>query len=130
MYKIPMGKFKGIPVYKVSYEQWYAASTLESEEIYVVDDEVYYHDKRIGYLDSNKQLEDFDEYVFENLRNKYAKKKANNVSAEVVPQRVEKSVSETVEPDAAEDWKTFADNEMAKLKAEIERMEAELNAVG
>ena len=130
MYKFPMGKFKGIPVYKVSYEQWYAASTLEPEEIYVVDNEIYYHDERIGYLDSNKQLEDFDAYVFENLRNKYTKKKANNMSAEVAPQREEKSINETVEPAAAEDWKTFADNEMAKLKAEIERMEAELNAVG
>lgn len=124
-----MGKFRGIPVYQVSYEQWYNASTQELEEIYVVDGEVYYHDERIGYLDNNKQLEDFDEYLFETLRNKYAKKKVSNVSAEVAPQREEKPVSETVEPVAAEDWKTFADNEMAKLKAEMERMEAELNAV-
>ena len=130
MYKFPMGKFKGIPVYKVSYEQWYNADTQEPEEIYVVDNEVYYHDKRIGYLNNNKQLEDFEEELFNVLRNKYTKKKVNNVSAEVAPQRAEKSVSESVEPAAAEDWQTFADNEMAKLKAEIERMEAELNAVG
>lgn len=139
MDKFTMGKFKGIPVYKVSYEQWYNASTQELEEIYVVDGEVYYHDERIGYLDNNKQLEDFDAYLFETLRNKYAKKKANDLHgmvefhkecAEVEPQREERPVSESVESVAAEDWKTFADNEMAKLKAEIERMEAELNAVG
>ena len=35
------------------------------EEIFVVQDEVFYHDVRIGYLNSSKQLEDFDEEDFD-----------------------------------------------------------------
>ena len=132
MYKIPMGKFKGIPVYKVSYEQWYAADTQDLEEIYVVDDEVYYHDKRIGYLDNNKQLEDFEEELFDVLRSKY------NVREEVadsVPQCEEKPDKETVDPGTAIDdfmntWQNNIDTEIMRMKVEIAEMGAEFNAVG
>ena len=141
MYKFPMGKFKGIPVYKVSYEQWYNEYTQETEEIYVVDDEVFYHDRRIGYLDHNKQLEDFDEKLFNELRNRHNVKEevlnmpAGEVCADSVPQREEKPDKESVDPGTAIDefmstWQNNIDAEIMRMKVEIAEMGVEFNAVG
>ena len=138
MIKYGMGKFKGIPVYKVSWEQWHDTNidTEFLEEIFVVQDEVYYHDVRIGYLNSSKQLEDFDEDEFEDLRVRYGKKKVNHYTtsngktyAEVPTETVKADAEALVDKDCR-NWQVFADAEMAKLKAEIAKMEAELNAVG
>jgi hypothetical protein len=138
MIKYGMGKFKGIPVYKVSWEQWHDTNidTEFLEEIFVVQDEVYYHDVRIGYLNSSRQLEDFDEDEFEDLRVRYGKKKVNHYTtsngktyAEVPTETVKADVEALVDKDCR-NWQIFADAEMAKLKAEIAKMEAELNAVG
>lgn len=138
MIKYGMGKFKGIPVYKVSWEQWHDTNidTEFLEEIFVVQDEVYYHDVRIGYLNSSRQLEDFDEDEFEDLRVRYGKKKVNHYTtangktyAEVPSESVKADHEALVDKDCR-NWQTFADAEMAKLKAEIAKMEAELNAVG
>ena len=138
MIKYGMGKFKGIPVYKVSWEQWHDTNidTEFLEEIFVVQDEVFYHDVRIGYLNSSRQLEDFDEEEFEDLRLRYGKKKVNHYTtssgmtyAEAPSESVKADVEALVDKDCR-NWETFADTEMAKLKAEIEKMEAELNAVG
>ena len=137
MYKIPMGKFKGIPVYKVSFEQWYNSSTQELEEIYVVDDEVYYHDQRVGYLNSDKQLEDFDERLFNDLRSKYnIEREVDSMPAgEVAPQREEMLDKESVDPGTAIDafmsaWQDNIDNEIARMKAEIAKMGVDFDAVG
>ena len=134
MYKLPMGKFKGIPVYKVSYEQWYNNSTHNIEEIYVVDDEVFYHDQRIGYLDSNKQLEDFNEGLFNDLKNKYVIKKEVQ-SAEVAPQCEEILDKESVDPGTAVDefmntWQDRIDCEIVRMKVEIAKMGVNFDAVG
>jgi hypothetical protein len=138
MIKYGMGKFKGIPVYKVSWEQWHDTNidTEFLEEIFVVQDEVFYHDVRIGYLNSSRQLEDFDEEEFEDLRVRYGKKKVNHYTtsngktyAEVPTENVKADVEALVDKDCR-NWQIFADAEMAKLKAEIAKMEAELNAVG
>lgn len=138
MIKYGVGKFKGIPVYKVSWEQWHDTNidTEFLEEIFVVQDEVFYHDVRIGYLNSSRQLEDFDEEEFEDLRLRYGKKKVNHYTtssgktyAEAPLESVKADVEALVDKDCR-NWETFADTEMAKLKAEIAKMEAELNAVG
>lgn len=138
MIKYGMGKFKGIPVYKVSWEQWHDTNidTEFLEEIFVVQDEVYYHDVRIGYLNSSRQLEDFDEDEFEDLRVRYGKKKVNHYTtsngktyAEVPSETVKADTEALIDKDCR-NWQTFADTEMAKLKAEIAKMEAELNAIG
>ena len=127
MYKVPMGKFKGIPVYRVSYEQWYTNSTQDVEEIYVVDNEVYYHDLRIGYLNSDKQLEDFDEKMFNELRNER--------TADLAPKREEKPVKESVNPGTAVDdfmntWQDRIDCEIVRMKVEIAKMGVGFNEVG
>ena len=138
MIKYGMGKFKGIPVYKVSWEQWHDTNidTKFLEEIFVVQDEVYYHDVRIGYLNSSRQLEDFDEDEFEDLRVRYGKKKVNHYTtsngktyAEVPTETVKAAVDALVDKDCR-NWQIFADAELAKLRAEIAKMEAELNAAG
>ena len=134
MIKYGMGKFKGIPVYKVSWEHWHNTNidTKALEEIFVVQDEVFYHDVRIAYLNSSRQLEDFNEEKFEELRNRYNKKEiASNeeVCAEAPSESVETDHETLVDKDRR-NWQIFVDSEMAKLKAEIAKMEAELNAVG
>ena len=133
MYKFPMGKFRSIPVYKVSYEQWYNSDTQDVEEIYVVDDEVFYHDQRVGYLDSNKQLEDFNEGLFSDLRSRY--NVTREVRADSAPQREEVLDEESVDPGTAIDafmntWQDNIDNEIVRMKAEIAKMGVEFNAVG
>ena len=137
MYKIPMGKFRGIPVYKVSYEQWYNSPTQDVEEIYVVDDEVFYHDQRIGYLDSNKQLEDFNEGLFSDLKSRYIAKRegASMPVEEMVPQGEETLDKESVDPGTAVDafmstWQDNIDNEIVRMKAEIAEMGVDFDAVG
>ena len=141
MYKFPMGKFKGIPVYKVSYEQWYNSNTQDVEEIYVVGDEVFYHDQRIGYLNNNKQLEDFNEGLFADLRNRDIVKReranmpAGEVCADSVPQREERLDKESVDTGTAADdfmnaWEDNINNESARMKAEIAEMGVDFNAVG
>ena len=135
MYKFPMGKFKGIPVYKVSYEQWYNSDTQNAEEIYVVDDEVFYHDQRIGYLNSDKQLEDFNEELFNKLRGGRVEMSAREIRADSMPQREEKLDKESVDTGTAVDefmntWEDNINNEIARMKAEIAEMGVEFNAVG
>lgn len=143
MIKYGMGKFKGIPVYKVSWEQWHDTNidTEFLEEIFVVQDEVYYHDVRIGYLNSSRQLEDFDEEEFEDLRVRYGKKKVNHYTTSngktyaEVPSESVKADHETVDPAAAVDafmntWQNNIDDEIVRMKAEIAEMGVEFNAVG
>lgn len=135
MYKFPMGKFKGIPVYKVSYEQWYNEYTQETEEIFVVDDEVFYHDRRIGYLNSDKQLEDFDEGLFNKLRGGHIEMPAREIHADSAPKREEKPDKESVDPGTAVDdfmstWQDNIDNEIVRMKVEIAKMGVDFNAAG
>ena len=144
MIKYGIGKFRGIPVYKVSLEQWYDMNidTEFLEEIFIVQDEVFYHDVPIGYLNSSKQLEDFDEEKFEDLRVRYGKMRANHYTAsngktyaEVAPQEEEKPIKETVgTPDRIVDeflagWQDNIDNEIAMLKSAVAQMEDMLNAI-
>ena len=137
MYKIPMGKFKGIPVFRVSYEQWYTSDTQDAEEIYVVDDEVFYRDLRIGYLNSDKHLEDFNEELFNSLRSRDIVKReiANMPAGEVVSQREEMLGKESVDPGTAVDdfmntWQDSIDSEIVRMKAEIAQMGVDIDAVG
>ncbi len=150
MTKFKMGNFKGIPVYRVSYVDWRNEETRYIEEIYVVDNEVFYHDKSIAMVSGN-QLVDFDEDLFVELRDKYARRrvdlerhyaKFNEVSAEVRSVEEEKPVTKEVkpvtessEPAAAVDsfmsnWETVIDYEITKMKKDIAEMEHSYNAVG
>ena len=119
-----IGNFRGYPVYKVdSHDEWSGMITKDKNEIYVVDDDVYFHDIIVGYLRFG-QLHNFDERTFMGLERRYKEKKKVIVEqqpAEVKPQSVSKVDEGTGEPAAAVDefmnsWEINIDKEIAELK--------------
>ena len=143
MKKFPIGRFRGIPVYKVEKLDWLSSNNGEAEEIYVVNREVIYHDNLIALLDSYNQLTNFNEALFDKLKNKYSKsaqkEKVRMVRAEAAEtrsQEAEEPIYETVEaPNRIVDefmngWKEKIDNEIAVLKSAVAQMEDMTNAVG
>ena len=51
MRRFLIGKFRGIPVYKVEKLDWLSNNNEEAEEIYVANREVIYHNNLIALLD-------------------------------------------------------------------------------
>ena len=130
---IKIGRFKGLEVYGVSYNEWQEMKT-DTENLWVVDGKkVYYHDQMIAWLNSRNELQDFDEELFEYLRDKYSKKnkyvtREGKEIADEEPQSASKVVNESVDPAAAVDtfmdnWKNNIDNEIAMLKNAVSAME-------
>lgn len=140
---IKIGRFKGLEVYGVSYNEWQEMKT-DTENLWVVDGKkVYYHDQMIAWLNSRNELQDFDEELFEYLRDKYSKKNKYVTREGIVveekadegPQSASEIVNESVDPAAAVDtfmsnWNSNIDNEIAILKNAVSAMEDEFNAVG
>ena len=102
-----------------------------------------YHDNLIALLDSYNQLTNFNEALFDKLKNKYSKSSQKEevcvVKREVAerrPQEEEEPIYETVEaPNRIVDefmngWRDNIDNEIAILKSCIAQMEDMKNAVG
>lgn len=73
MKKFPIGRFRGIPVYRVDKLDWFSSDNREAEEIYIINQEVIYHDNLIALLDSHNQLTNFNEALFDALKDKYSK---------------------------------------------------------
>lgn len=143
MRRFLIGKFRGIPVYKVEKLDWLSNNNGEAEEIYVVNREVIYHDNLIALLDSYNQLTNFNEALFNKLKNEYSKsaqkekvRAIKSEAAERRPQEEKEPTHETVEaPDRIvdefmNDWKEKIDNEIAMLKSAVAQMEDMTNAVG
>ena len=142
MRRFLIGKFRGIPVYKVEKLDWLSSNHGEAEEIYVVNREVIYHDNLIALLDSHNQLTNFNEALFNKLKNKYSKssqkEEVSAVKSEAAERRPQEEdpVYETVEaPNRIVDefmngWKEKIDNEIAMLKSAVVQMEDMTNAVG
>ena len=143
MKKFPIGRFRGIPVYRVDKLDWFSSDNREAEEIYIINEQVIYHDTLIALLDSHNQLTDFNEILFNKLKNEYSKsaqkEKVRMVRAEVAEtrsQEEEEPTYETVEaPNRIVDefmngWKEKIDNEIAVLKSAVTQMEDMTNAVG
>ena len=143
MKKFPIGRFRGIPVYRVDKLDWFSSDNREAEEIYIINEQVIYHDTLIALLDSHNQLTDFNEILFNKLKNEYSKsaqkEKVRMVRAEAAEtrsQEEEESTHETVEaPDRIVDefmngWREKIDNEIAVLKSAVAQMEDITNAVG
>lgn len=140
---VKIGKFKGLEVYGVSYNEWQEMTT-NTENLWVVDrKKVYYHDQMIAWLNSRNELQDFDEELFEYLRDKYSNKNKYvtregtvvKEKADEEPQSASEIVNESVDPAAAVDsfmnsWKSNIDNEIAVLKSSVAQMEDMINAVG
>lgn len=145
MKKFPIGRFRGIPVYRVDKLDWFSGNTREVEEIYIVNEEVIYHDTLIAKLDSHNQLTNFNEALFDALKNEYSKsaqkEKVRMVRAEAAEtpsQEEEEPTYETVETAGGtsavdnfmSSWRDNIDNEIAMLKSCIAQMEDMTNAVG
>lgn len=143
MKKFPIGRFRGIPVYRVDKLDWFSSDNREAEEIYIINEQVIYHDTLIALLDSHNQLTDFNEILFNKLKNEYSKsvqkEKVRMVRAEAAEtrsQEEEDPVYETVgAPNRIVDefmngWKEKIDNEIAVLKTAVAQMEDITNAVG
>ena len=145
MRRFLIGKFRGIPVYKVEKLDWLSSNNGESEEIYVVNREVIYHNNLIALLDSYNQLTNFNEALFDKLKNKYSKSSQKEevcvVKREVAERRSqdeEEPTYETVETTGGtsavdnfmSSWRDNIDNEIAMLKSCIAQMEDMTNAVG
>ena len=140
-----IGKFRGYEVYRLSNEQWQDMNTRDLDKIFVVGREVYFHDSRIGTIDTWNRLHDFDEEHFaeaerEAQRKKEAARKitlglgtltftAENaqwntealVKAGMIAEtETPQSAQGSVDPAAAVDsfmngWRSFIDNEIADL---------------
>ena len=145
MRRFLIGKFRGIPVYKVEKLDWLSSNNGEAEEIYVVNREVIYHDNLIALLDSYNQLTNFNEALFNKLKNEYSKnaqkEEACVVRREVAERRSqdeEEPTYETVETTGGtsavdnfmSSWRDNIDNEIAVLKSAVAQMEDMINAVG
>ena len=135
-----IGKFRGYEVYRLSDEEWGDMDTRDLDKIFVVGRDVFFHDARVGTIDTWNQLHDFDERYFaevehEAQRRKEAVKKitlspgtltftAENAqwSAKAAETEVPQSAQSSVDPAAAVDsfmngWRSFIDNEIADLLA-------------
>lgn len=144
MKKFPIGRFRGIPVYRVDKLDWFSNDNREAEEIYIINQEVIYHDNLIALLDSHNQLTNFNEALFDALKDKYSKsvqkEKVRMVRAEAAETRSqdeEEPTYETVETTGGtsavdnfmSSWRDNIDNEIAVLKSAVAQMEDITNAV-
>ena len=145
MKKFPIGRFRGIPVYRVDKLDWFSSDNREAEEIYIINQEVIYHDNLIALLDSHNQLTNFNEALFDALKSKYLKGSekeevcvVRRENAETRSQEEEEPTYETVETTGGtsavdnfmSSWREKIDNEIAVLKSAVAQMEDMTNAVG
>ena len=145
MRRFLIGKFRGIPVYKVEKLDWLSSNNGEAEEIYVVNREVIYHNNLIALLDSYNQLTNFNEALFDKLKDKYSKsvqkekvRMVRTEAAETRSQEEEEPTYETVETTGGtsavdnfmNSWREKIDNEITVLKSAVAQKEAKANAVG
>jgi hypothetical protein len=130
-----IGNFRGMPVYRLSSLEWRLKDTRTSNELFVVDDFVYFYDEIIGTLDSRGKLQNFDEDKFDELVKK-VKNKMKEEPAEVRPQVEEKSEPETVETgdgivdEFMSSWRSNIDSEIEKMKKMSEELEKKYREVG
>ena len=90
-----LGKFKGLPVYRLTIDEWQTMTTKDDEVFYVVQNKVYYHDVKIANLNDRGELCSLDEDEIISLRKRYESMRAQSVVEE-------QPVSEEPEPVAAE----------------------------
>ena len=131
---IKIGNFRGMPVYKLSSLEWRLKDTRTSNELFVIDDCVYFYNEIIGILDSRGKLQNFDEDKFDKLVKK-VNNKMKEEPAEVHPQVEEKSESETVETgdgivdEFMSSWRSNIDSEIERMKKISEELEKKYSEV-
>lgn len=128
-----IGKFRGYEVYRLSDHEWGDMDTRDLDRIFVVGRDVYFHDARVGTIDSWNQLHDFDERYFMEVEHEAQRRKeaVKNITlspgtltftAKAAETEVPQSAQGSVDPAAAVDsfmsgWRSFIDNEIADLLA-------------
>ena len=70
-----IGKFRGYEVYRLSDEEWGDMDTRDLDRIFVVGRDVFFHDARVGTIDSWNQLHDFDERYFAEVEHEAQRRK-------------------------------------------------------
>lgn len=66
-----LGKFKGLPVYRLTLEEWHLMTTKGDEKFYVVGENVFYHDVKVARLNEYGELCSLDEDEIIALRKRY-----------------------------------------------------------
>ena len=80
-----IGKFRGYEVYRLTNEQWQDMNTRDLEQIFVVGREVYFHDMKVGTIDTWNQLHDFDERYFMEVEHEAQRRKEEIKKIELSP---------------------------------------------
>ena len=127
-----IGKFREYEVYRLSDMQWGDMDTRDLDKIFVVGRDVFFHDARVGTIDTWNQLHDFDERHFAEVEHEAQRRKEAIKKIELGPgtltftklnaeTETPQSAQGSVDPAAAVDsfmngWESFIDNEIAELK--------------
>ena len=134
---LQLGSLNGLPVYLIRYSYEYQAIDSNEEKFYVVDGRLIYKSTQVGTVNNNKQVMNFDEEKFNELRRKgWYQEDADLLGrvtgvAEMRSQEEEELVNETVEPASAVDefmrsWEKNIDDEISKLKEMVAAIGEEL----
>lgn len=138
-----LGSLNGLPVFLLRYYYEYQAIDNNEERFYVAEGRLFYKGIQVGTVNNNKQVTNFDEERFNELRAKgWYQENADLLGrvtgvAETRPQEEEKPVNEVPETGCGNSlidefmasWRDNIDNEIAKLKLTVAEMENVLNAV-
>lgn len=129
-----IGKFRGYEVYRLSDHEWGDMDTRDLDRIFVVGRDVFFHDTKVGTIDTWNQLHDFDERYFAEVEHEAQRRKEAMPKIELGPgtltftaenaetqvPRTSKPAQGSMDPAAAVDsfmngWRSFIDNEIADL---------------
>lgn len=91
-----LGKFRGLPVYALTENEWQTMTTKDEETFYVVNSNVYYHDIKVARLNEYGQLAGLDEDEIISLRKKWEAIRAEKAAAEARPVATFRSAAEEV----------------------------------
>lgn len=138
-----IGNLRGMPVYRINNTEWQSMSTRNAERIFVVNEDVFYHDVRIASLNSRGQLEGFNEDIFITISNTWRRKSG---VLEEKEDKEEIAAAEVKEDDTPEDepvgtadgiadefmssWRSNIDGEIEKMKKVSEELEKKYREVG
>ena len=122
-----IGKFRGYPVIRIMRHEWKEMRTRFDKKIYVVDDDVFFHDQRIAIINARGELMNFDEGLFMLLEKQYAERPSQ---APKVEEKREEKVEEPIsEPAAAnivdsfmDNWRKNIDDKIAEMKNKTESL--------
>lgn len=127
LFMAQIGKFRGYPVIRIMRHEWKVIETRFDKKIYVVDDDVFFHDQRIASINTRGELMNFNEGMFTVLEKQYAERPSQ--APKVEKKREEKVEEPTSEPAAAnivdsfmDNWRKNIDDKIAEMKKKTESL--------